>query len=143
MLFRSCFPEAGFALLREADLIMADVKTASADKFALYIGSGFNQVLENLKALENCKTPLIIRTPVVPGVNDGEEEIRSIALLLKRLESLEYYELLSYHPLGEKKGECIDMQRTHFLQPSYQAMLRLAGVAKETGINVRVDGKCI
>ena len=136
-----CFSDAGFALLREADLIMADVKTVSAEKFAQYIGSGFGQVLENLKALEQCKTPLIIRTPVVPGVNDGEEEIRSIALLLKGLGSLEYYELLSYHPLGEKKGECIDIRRTHFTQPSHQAMLRLAGIAKETGIDVRVDGK--
>mgnify|MGYP000470702777 FL=1 len=42
-----------------------------------------------------------MRTPVIPGVNDNEEEIGNIAEYVGGLGGAQYYELLLFNPLGE------------------------------------------
>ena len=43
---------------------------------------------------------LVIRTPVIPGVNDSDEELGRIGAFCAGLNRLEYIQLLPYHKLG-------------------------------------------
>jgi pyruvate formate lyase activating enzyme len=50
---------------------------------------------------------MIVRTPVIPGVNDTEEEIEQMCRLLSRLGGNIRYELLGFHTLGF--GKYVDL----------------------------------
>ena len=43
---------------------------------------------------------MILRTPLIPGVNDSEEELHKIGTFCQNLDRLVYLRLLPYHALG-------------------------------------------
>jgi pyruvate formate lyase activating enzyme len=47
-------------------------------------------------------TPIIVRTTIIPGFNDSEEDIVAIANFIDNISNVQY-ELLAYHRLGESK----------------------------------------
>lgn len=95
------------ALLPLVDLIMADVKLADPQKHKQWTGMDNELILQNLKRLSGAGVPLIIRTPVIPGVNDTKEDIAAIAEIVRKVDHLVYYELLNFNPLGESKYEAL------------------------------------
>ena len=60
------------------DLFLYDVKCINSDKHKQYTGVGNELILENLKKLLATGTPLWIRIPIIPTVNDTEEELQRI-----------------------------------------------------------------
>ncbi|MFQ7453372.1 MAG: hypothetical protein ACLRNQ_20495 [Flavonifractor plautii] len=62
------------------------------------------RILDNLMALsrEFPDLPLRVRTPLIPGVNDGREQLSEIVQFLRRLPSLADYESLPYHNWGRE-----------------------------------------
>jgi len=53
---------------------------------------------------------LIMRTPIVPGVNDSIEDVVAIAEFVAKLPNLRYYELLPFHAMAADKYEALGMQ---------------------------------
>ena len=128
-------------ILPWTDLIMADVKTMNATVFADHIGHGFEQVQGNIVRLLNQNKGVIIRTPVIPGINATPEEISQIACLLKGAKNLLYYELLSYHPMGCEKAKMIGETVHVYETPRPEKMQLLGNLAAAAGLNVWIDGK--
>ncbi len=91
------------ALLEHVDLVMADLKLADPAAHERWVGVPNGRILDNLHRLSRRGVPLILRTPVIPGVNDREAEIAAIAAVARTLDNLKAYELLNYNPLGESK----------------------------------------
>jgi pyruvate formate lyase activating enzyme len=83
------------------DHILFDVKSADAKKLAS-IGIDMDLMMANLKSLAG--KDVLIRTPVIPGFNQSEDDIAAIAQLIKRL-GFERMQLLPFHQFGEKKYE--------------------------------------
>ncbi len=130
-----CAPEALEPILDHCDLVMADLKLFDEQKHRRFTGAGNEDIKRNLKAL---RKPLILRTPVVCGVNDDAEEIGAIARFANELETLLYYELLPYHPLGLSKGAG---EQTRFSAPDKEKMKELADAARQCRVQVRVAGR--
>ena len=65
-----------------------------SEKHARFTGVGNELILENAKKIASSGTELIIRTPVVPGVNDTAQEIRAIAKFASSLPGVEQLHLL-------------------------------------------------
>ena len=129
-------------LLNCCDVVMADLKTWDENLHETWTGVTNRVVKENLMKIATAGLPLIVRTPVIPGVNDGPDEILHIAAFLKGLPNLLYYELLPYHPLGTSKGVGDGGFRTRgFDQPDCACISRLASLAAGEGVEVRVGGK--
>ncbi len=86
------------------DHIMFDIKLIDEERHRRYTGCSNRQILDNLEMLfaEFPKLRKRIRTPVIPTVNDNEEDIRAIAGLLSGRENYSY-ELLPYHRFGVGK----------------------------------------
>lgn len=98
------------ALLPDLDLVMCDLKLWDEDAHRKWTGAGNARILENIARLSSSGKPFIVRTPVIPGVNDKEEEISAIAGFIGRLPGLVYYELLNFNPLGGSKYQALDVE---------------------------------
>lgn len=86
------------------DYIMYDIKLFDDEKHKKYTGVSNEKIIRNLELLfkKFPKTPKLIRTPVIPTVNDNEKEITAIKKFLSKFDNYTY-ELLPYHRFGQKK----------------------------------------
>lgn len=97
------------ALLPDLDLVMCDLKLWDEDAHRRWTGAGNARIRENIARLSRSGKPFIVRTPVIPGVNDSEAEIAAIAGFVGQLPGLAYYELLNFNPLGGSKYQALDV----------------------------------
>ncbi|MBT4101016.1 MAG: glycyl-radical enzyme activating protein [Gemmatimonadetes bacterium] len=126
------------SLLPHVDLVMYDVKILDQELSRRYIGNDGTRSLQNLDHLAATGCPLIVRTPVIGGVNDTREEIGGIARHIGAFESLLYYELLPYHPLGDAKLSSLDLPAsTQFTTPDADQLQTLAAIARHHVSEVR------
>jgi pyruvate formate lyase activating enzyme len=127
------------AILPVTDLVMLDVKLMDPETHRLCTGVSNERILDNARRLGQTDLPLIVRTPVVPGVNDDEDEIAAIAAFAAELPKLLYYELLPFHPMAQSKYDSLDVayRAQGLASPSKERMDALAEVACQAGIEVR------
>ena len=97
-------------ILPYVDLWRCDLKLAEAEKHKKWTGISNKKIIENLSNLSKFHIPVVISTPVVPGVNDNEEEIKNICEHLKKWNNIEAYDLLPFHQMGYSKFESIGMK---------------------------------
>lgn len=113
------------------DLVMYDLKVLDPEKHALYVGNDGRRIRANLEEVSRTGVPLIVRTPVIGMVNDTEEEIGGIARLIRGYDSLLYYELLPYHPLGLSKRTSLGLPADDpFSAPGKARLAELAAAAR-------------
>ncbi len=128
-------------IMQICDLIMTDVKLWQEDLHHQWTGSSNKHVFDNLIELSRMDKPVIVRTPIVPTVNDRGEEIALIAEFVSKLKNVLYYELLPYHSLGQSKKLADHAFKTkEFDKPKLSEMQHLAAVAKGYGIRVLIAG---
>ncbi|WP_312952011.1 glycyl-radical enzyme activating protein [Superficieibacter sp.] len=84
------------------DLALTDIKAINPSVHEQNTGVNNSRILENLLRISFI-TKVIVRIPLVPGVNDNEEEIRSIAEFAKLMSGVDTIHLLPYHTFGENK----------------------------------------
>ncbi len=129
-------------LLPYLDLIMMDIKLMDSVRHKEYTGISNERILENARLLAECGVPLIIRTPVIPGVNDSDADIRAIARFARTLRGATEYHLLPYHRLGSDKytGLGRKYSLSEILPPSKEKMEHLLTVAEESGLKCQIGG---
>ena len=95
------------AVARWCDVIHMDLKILDSEKHQNYVGCDNQLILENLKKLceQFSEKTIIIRTPVIPGINDDVETLTAIADFLHQVGNIQDYELLPYHAFGRSKYE--------------------------------------
>lgn len=84
------------------DLWMCDLKIADDEKHIRYTGISNSLTIRNLRHLSDIKATFVVRTPVIPGINDSEQDIGELCRIVRDLDC-EYYELLPYHSMGQYK----------------------------------------
>ena len=109
-------------IFKSLDFIMADLKIWDENIHKKYTGVSNKGILENFKKLNNLGVPIIARTPIIPGIDQG---IDKISEFLKGLENVVKYELLPYHPLGNSKARALGKEITEFEIPTAEYMKEL------------------
>ncbi|ABO51256.1 glycyl-radical enzyme activating protein family [Desulforamulus reducens MI-1] len=96
--------EKAVTVFEYVDNILFDIKSINSTRHKQFTGVGNETILENFKKLCNCfpNTPITVRTPVIPGFNDTEQDILAIIDFIKCYPNVKY-EILAYHRLGEPK----------------------------------------
>lgn len=94
-------------VLEFTDLVLADLKFCDAASYARYCGASMDRVLEFLRLTEAMEIPVWIRHVVVPGLNDGPEQIREIGRISRSLRNLEKIELLPFKKICMSKYEAM------------------------------------
>ncbi|OVE78664.1 hypothetical protein BVY01_04695 [bacterium I07] len=84
-------------------LFLYDLKIMDTVEHQKATGVGSELILENLKALDRADYSLIIRIPVIPGLNDNVDNMKQIGQFLSTLNHSYRIDLLPYHNLGEEK----------------------------------------
>lgn len=79
-----------------------DLKLMDAEKHKIYTGVDNRIILDNLRRAASNKRggKLIVRRPLIPGVNDSKEELELLGQFLGKLPGVSYLQLLPYHRLG-------------------------------------------
>lgn len=93
------------------DSIIYDIKFWNDDLHRKYTGVSNALILDNFRKMREDfrDTPVLVRTPVIPGVNDREEEIENIRKFIQDFPNVSY-ELLKYHRLGQPKYEALERE---------------------------------
>jgi len=110
------------AVLSKMDLVMADLKIWDECAHRTYTGVSNKPILENFKKLDALNIPIIVRTPVIPGIEQG---IDRIAEFIRGLRNVIQYELLPYHPLGQSKRKALGFPEDPFRVPTKEEMKEL------------------
>ncbi|MBR4760790.1 MAG: glycyl-radical enzyme activating protein [Lachnospiraceae bacterium] len=114
---RTSMETCGFAptdtavrLCRHLDELIMDIKLLDPDRHKKWTGADNGMILRNIHAIREAypDLPILVRTPVIPGVNDNEDELINIARLAKKLNA--GYEILKYHRLGVSKYESLNRE---------------------------------
>ena len=128
-------------LLPYLDLYLMDIKHMDSAKHKEFTTHDNTLILENARRVAKSGVELVIRTPVVPGFNDTEEQILAIARFAKEIGAKEYH-LLPYHRLGSDKYD--GLSRSYSMKdiepPEKEKMQYLLSVAERTGITCQIGG---
>lgn len=86
------------------DTVFYDIKCINLEKHKRFTGVSNKIILRNLQELRRHfpEIPVIVRTPVIPGFNDTEEDILAIIEFIKGIPNAKF-ELLPYHRFGKSK----------------------------------------
>ncbi len=107
------------------DLFLYDIKSMDTCIHKKYVGVGNELILDNLARLLKSNASVCVRVPVIPAVNDTEEEMQKIRLFFEENGHPESFELMPYHAMGEGKYEALGKSLVKFSVPDDKKIERL------------------
>lgn len=87
------------------DQFLWDYKHTDPQLHRHYIGVGNELILHNLDLVYWLRGRILLRCPLIPGVNDSKEHFMGIAAMIRKYPNLQGYEIMPYHKLGLSKTE--------------------------------------
>jgi pyruvate formate lyase activating enzyme len=92
------------AALARMDLVYFDLKHMDSRVHERLTGVGNDLILANAARIAAGGTPMVVRLPLIPGLNDSEENLAETArFVAERLGRAVPMEVLPYHRLGSGK----------------------------------------
>jgi pyruvate formate lyase activating enzyme len=124
------------------DLFLYDVKVVDDAKHRAFTGVSNARILANLRRLAELGHEVVLRVPLVPGVNDDEASIDALAALATSLARRYPVSLLPYHEIGIDKYRRLG--REYLLEgvsePTAERVAELAARLAQSGLQVRIGG---
>ena len=106
----TCLDTSGFAnssilehIIPWTDLFLFDYKLSKEEDYCQHTNMNLETINQSLKLLFQYSKQVILRCPIVPGINDNDlhfESIRSIATIYPNIRQVD---IIPYHQLGEQK----------------------------------------
>jgi len=107
------------------DLFLFDLKLMDETRHRQWTGVSNVSILFNLRRLSELGHKIIIRIPIIPGINDDDENLKETASFLSTLPNVPAVELLPYHNIAEGKYAGMGMNYTlSEIQPPSQEQMR-------------------
>lgn len=110
----TCLDTSGYApfkkyqkLLPLVDIFLYDLKETNPDKHLEYTGVPLEPIKENLFKIDKHNGEIILRCPIIPGLNDRKDHFKNIAETAEKLKNIIEINLHPYHPLGKSKSDRI------------------------------------
>lgn len=85
------------------DLFLYDLKETDAARHLHYTGAPLQPILDNLISLDGAGAAIILRCPIIPGMNDRMDHFHAIAKIASGMRHVLAINVMPYHPLGESK----------------------------------------
>jgi pyruvate formate lyase activating enzyme len=128
---------------RRTDLFLYDLKMMDAGQHEQWTGVKNNLILQNLRALAETEAHIILRIPLVGGVNDHEENIRQTAEFIASIPGNKpEVHLLPYHAIAQHKYAKLGKEDSFAIleEPGVKSLERAIEVFGEYGISAQVGG---
>ncbi|MBE6607496.1 MAG: pyruvate formate lyase-activating protein [Ruminococcaceae bacterium] len=87
-------------VLKGADAVLLDLKFWDDESYLKYTGKSMENTLKTLDFLESINKPTVIRTVVIPEINDTREMIEKYLTHVRDKKCVRKYELLAFHTMG-------------------------------------------
>lgn len=130
------------SIAEHAGLFLCDVKHADSAVHERLTGVGNELILANLRKLARLGKPIIVRMPVIPGVNDDEANVCATGEIIRSLEGVQRVDLLAYNEAG--KGKLAQLARSapafEASAPSPEHVAAIAARLAEFGLAVKTGG---
>lgn len=124
-----------------ADLVLFDLKAMDSATHVRFTGVPNKTIHENLRALAAAGKPVIVRFPLIPGVNDSPQELSALSSFVRSC-GLSRLDVLPYHAVGAGKyvrlGEV--SRAGDYTVPPAESINEVAGVFRREGLTVRIGG---
>ena len=124
------------------DLFLYDLKLIDDDKHRQFTGVTNAPILRNLRELSARGQAIVIRIPIVPGINDDAESIRQMAGFIASLPQRHRVDLLPYHHIAIDKYLRLDRPYRLFevRRPDGDRMNEIAQWLQQFELPVTVGG---
>ena len=139
-----CTRRALEAVLPLTDLLITDLKHMDSAVHRQWTGVGNETILDNITFVAGAGVPMVVRVPVIPGVNDSEGNLRATArFIAEKLQGrVVQVQLLTYLKMGTEKYDSLglDYPMGEDYQPPKREerepwIVHLAEVMGEYGVN--------
>jgi pyruvate formate lyase activating enzyme len=124
------------------DLFLYDLKLMDDARHREFTGVSNKLILSNLQALSARGEDIILRLPLIPGMNDDKENIRHTGTFAAALPCLNRVDILPYHRGAVDKYDRLN--RVYGLAeirpPSEERMAEVAQILQGFGLPVRIGG---
>lgn len=130
-------------LLPCLDYIYYDIKILDRDRHISGTGVSNERILRNLALLCGTDKAVTVRVPVIPGFNDNEEDMESIAAMLAALNHVPQAELMPFHGICIGKYESLGMEypAAGLTEPSPEKLRKLAEVYTKYRVDIKYPDK--
>lgn len=131
------------AVANMVDLFLYDIKLMDESLHMQYTATSNDLIKRNLIMLseENRGKDVIIRFPVITGITDTEENVKSIAKFLSGLKGISIVELLPFHDVYEKY-EMLGMEGYYKMKgvppPSRENLISIKEELERIGMYVKI-----
>ena len=88
----------------DVDLWLYDIKGMDGELHKKHTQVDNALILENLRWLDGQGAKIVLRCPMIPGLNDGEANLRALGALADSLKSVFQVDVEPYSPFGVDKG---------------------------------------
>lgn len=134
-------PEVLEAVMPYTDLFITDIKHMDDDTHKAYTKVSNCKILANIKMVVQGQKPVVLRIPIIPGVNDQEKHFEEIGdFILNHLNNrLVQVQCLRFRRLGEEKYQSLGidyaMKDMNPERANFEAHIRdLVKILKNKGI---------
>lgn len=129
-------------LLPVTDLFLYDMKCFDEEKHKTWTGTSNQIIRENLEKLICRHKEVILRIPLVPGVNDEEKEFSNMMAFAHSLGGISEVHILPFHQIGSSKygilGKEYDL--AELKEENEKGIARCKDIAKAAGFRVSIGG---
>jgi pyruvate formate lyase activating enzyme len=124
------------------DLFLYDLKLMDDAKHRKLTGVSNELILDNLQMLSTRGHNIALRVPIIPGINDDDENIRQTGTFAAALPHLNGVHILPYHYAAAEKHKRLN--KVYGLPatrpPSDERMAEIAQVLRGLGLHVKIGG---
>jgi pyruvate formate lyase activating enzyme len=130
------------SLRNDVGLFLYDIKLLDDARHRQFTGMSNTLILSNLRALAARGHHLIVRVPVIPGINDDQESLNQVGAFASTLANLDRLDILPYHHTAaskyERLGKSYDLSRLR--PPTEERMAEIAETLGAFGLQIRIGG---
>lgn len=119
------------------DCFLFDYKLTSSSLHLKFTGVDNRLIMDNLNRLYTLGKTIILRCPIIPGINDTEEHFMGIADLESQYPQLAGVQIMPYHNMGKDKGHSIGASglfetatTTPEMKQQWKKQMKLCGCSK-------------
>lgn len=129
-------------ILPVTDQFLYDIKHMDASVHEDICGVSNQRILDNLKTLSGNGANFRIRIPIIPGINDDEQNLQRTAEFVSTLKGVESVDLLPYHDIMTAKYERLNMSYllSDIVPPDRSYLESLVHIFEAAHLSVTIGG---
>ena len=124
------------------ELFLYDLKHMDPEIHYRYTGESNEMILTNLKCLSRQGARIIIRLPVIPGINNDEDNIERTGAFLSTLSGVNQVNILPYHCAAEAKYKNLGLKyrAADIERPDWDQLQSIARQLEKYDLQVNIGG---